>query len=97
MQIRTTVSPVTSALLSSERPNCASVQAREKLTHCRALGRASGLATISALVFNALMTINASGNKAIDGADRQHDIGERDRAASEGLIHQAPSLCCIRT
>ena len=59
-----TVRPVTSPLFSNDRPSCASVQAREKFTHWGTLGRLSGLATISALVLRALMTIKASGKSA---------------------------------
>jgi hypothetical protein len=59
-----TVRLVTSPLFSNDRPSCASVQAREKLTHWRTRGRLSGLATISALVLRALTTIKASGKRA---------------------------------
>ena len=64
-QISTIVRPVTFTLFRSDLAISASRHARTKLIHCGTCGNASGLATISALVFSALTTINASGSSAI--------------------------------
>ncbi len=56
---------------------CASVQAREKLSHCKAAGRVQGLDRISGSVFNAVTIIQTKGKMTIDRPEGKQELGVR--------------------